>query len=240
MSGFSVRITGAGYGRLVIVPEFEITVPQGGVLVILGANGAGKSTALKAIAGMIRTEQRKITLDERDLSSLPTWRLVREGIAFAPDGARCFANQTVDENLFGAFQAVCPGNDTRRYLERRDRVRELFPILAVKAGQLAGSMSGGQRQMLVIARALMIDPKVIVLDEPSAGLAPKLVEEVFADLGRIKQMSGTTMVMAEQNVGGAQAIADHCVVLEGGRVVLDGPAADMFHDDRLRTAYLSL
>jgi branched-chain amino acid transport system ATP-binding protein len=240
MDGFSARITGAGYGRLVIVPELELFVPRGQVLVILGANGAGKSTSLKAIAGMVKTSQRKIALDGRDLSLLPTWRLVQEGIAFGPDGAKCFANQTVEENLLGAFQAVHPVRDAKLYRERRDRVHELFPILGQKASHLAGSMSGGQRQMLVIGRALMIDPKVIVLDEPSAGLAPKLVEEVFADLGRIKRKGGTTMIMAEQNVACAHAIADQCVVLESGRVALSGPAQELFRDDRLRTAYLSL
>jgi branched-chain amino acid transport system ATP-binding protein len=239
-SGFSARIAGAGYGRLIIVPQLEISVPPGQVLVILGANGSGKSTSLKAIAGMVKTVERRISLDGRDLSHLPTWRLVREGIAFGPDGARCFPNQTVEENLLGAFQAVRRAHDAKLYRERRDHVHELFPILVQKAAQLAGSLSGGQRQMLVIGRALMIDPKVVILDEPSAGLAPKLVEEVFADLGRIKHMGGTTMIMAEQNVACAQAIADQCLVLEGGRVVLSGPAQELFRDDRLRTAYLSL
>jgi branched-chain amino acid transport system ATP-binding protein len=240
MSGFVAAITGAKYGRLVIVPRLEISVSKGQVLVILGANGAGKSTSLKAIVGAVSTDRRLITLDGRDLSDLPTWRLVREGIAFAPDGAKCFPNQTVDENLLGAFQAVRRAHDSTLFRQRRERVHDLFPILATKANQLAGSMSGGQRQMLVIARALMIDPKVIVLDEPSAGLAPKLVEEVFVDLDRIKRSGETIMIMAEQNVRSAQSIADQCVVLESGQVVLSGPAEEMFRDERLRTAYLTL
>lgn len=240
MSAFAAKFTGAGYGRLVIVPELEISVPSGKVVVILGSNGAGKTTSLKAIASTVKTQTRSVSIDGEDISKLPTWQLVSRGIAFVPDGARCFPNLTVAANLLGAFQVGNPNADAALLKQRHARVHDLFPILKERANQLAGSLSGGQRQMLGVARALMIEPKVIILDEPSAGLAPRLVDEMFTDLERIKQSGDTTILMAEQNVAYAQQIADICIVLGEGKVVMSGPASELFQDDRLRTAYLGL
>jgi branched-chain amino acid transport system ATP-binding protein len=240
VNDFSARIAGAGYGRLVIVPELEISVPEGQVVVLLGSNGAGKTTSLKAIVGTVKAAQRSLTFRGEDISQLAPWQLVSRGIAFVPDGARCFAGLTVEENLLGAFRVANPSHTVKAYEARRGRVHELFPILKDRSRQLAGSLSGGQRQMLGIARALMIEPKVLILDEPSAGLAPRLVDEIFSDLRRIKESEHVSILMAEQNVAQAQKIADFCVVLAEGAVATRGAPTELFRDERLRTAYLGL
>lgn len=240
MNGFEASFERAGYGELVIIPELSLRVSGGEVLVILGSNGAGKTTALKAVVGMVNTARRRVRLDGEDLSGLAIWQIVRRGIGFVPDGARCFPNASVLDNLKGALQAVKrrpgPGEQERLFEE----VFALFPTLKERLSQLAGSMSGGQRQMLAIARALMTDPRVLILDEPSAGLAPKIVEELFEALGHIKARSGCAIVMAEQNVGYAMNIADRCLVLDEGRVSLAGSIEDVRKDERLRVAYLGL
>jgi branched-chain amino acid transport system ATP-binding protein len=237
---FEVSIDRAGYGELVILPHLSFSVSGGELLVLLGPNGAGKTTSLRAVVGTVDVARRDVKLDGDDLSALPAWRIARRGIAFVPDGARCFANATVAENLRGALEAVRP----RASAADRDRlfgtVFELFPVLRERSSQLAGSMSGGQRQMLAVARALMIEPRVLILDEPSAGLAPKIVEELFEALGRIKAASGAAIVMAEQNVAAAMSVADRCLVLDEGRVALAGSIDEVRNDERLRVAYLGL
>jgi branched-chain amino acid transport system ATP-binding protein len=240
MNRFDVDIERAGYGELVILPQLDFSVSGGELLVLLGSNGAGKTTALKATVGAVQAARRSVTLDGEDMSRQPTWRLAHHGIAFVPDGARCFANATVEDNLVGALEAVRPGAPAAHRERLFADVFELFSILEERLGQFAGSMSGGQRQMLAIGRALMIEPRVLILDEPSAGLAPKLVEELFEALGRIKMTTDCAIVMAEQNVAAAMSIADRCLVLEEGRVVLAGPMEDVRRDERLRVAYLGL
>lgn len=240
MSGFVARILGARYGRLTIVPELEISVPEGEVVVLLGSNGAGKTTSLKAIVGTVETAQRSVTFQGEDISNLPPWQLVRRKIAFVPDGVRCFAGLTVEENLLGAYRVANPSHSRADYEERRSRVHDLFPILKERSRQLAGSFSGGQRQMLGVARALMVEPKLLILDEPSAGLAPRLVDEMFADLQRIKETAGVSILMAEQNVAYAQRLADFCLILAEGAVVTRGQPSELFRDEKLRQAYLGL
>jgi len=237
---FEVTIEKAGYGELVVVPNLSLEVSGGELLVLLGPNGAGKTTSLRALVGTVETAARRLKLDGQDLSALSAWQLARARIAFVPDGARCFANATVEENLRGAFEALSPRDahgERRRLFEL---VFELFPILRERLGQLAGSMSGGQRQMLAVARALMIEPRVMVLDEPSAGLAPKLVEELFEALGRIKSTSGCAIVMAEQNFAAAMSVADTCLVLDEGHVALTGTMEEVTRNEKLRIAYLGL
>lgn len=240
MNRFDVALAGAGYGALTIVPELSLSVSGGEVMVLLGSNGAGKTTSLRAVVGTVRTRSRSVRLDGEDLSSLSAWQLARRAIAFVPDGARCFANASVIDNLTGALEALKPKATPAERKRLFDRVFDLFPILHERRRQLAGSMSGGQRQMLAISRALMIEPRVMVLDEPSAGLAPKLVEEVFEALGRIKAASGCAILMAEQNVAAAMSIADRCLILSEGRVMLQGDIDDVRNDERLRVAYLGL
>lgn len=238
MNRLDVNLTGAGYGALEIIPSLTLSVSGGEVMVLLGSNGAGKTTSLRAVVGTVRTQRRAITLDGEDLSGLNAWRLARKSVAFVPDGARCFANASVIDNLTGALEALHPNAAPADRKRLFDRVFDLFPILSERKAQMAGSMSGGQRQMLAISRALMIEPRVMILDEPSAGLAPKLVEEVFAALGRIKADSGCAILMAEQNVAAAISVADRCLVLSEGKVALEGKIDDVRNDERLRVAYL--
>jgi branched-chain amino acid transport system ATP-binding protein len=237
---FEISLEKAGYGELVVIPQLSFEVSGGELVVLLGPNGAGKTTALRAMVGTVDVGRRSLRLNNADLSALSAWELARAGLAFVPDGARCFSNATVEENLLGALEA------TGRAINAGSRKRlfelafELFPVLHQRLGQLAGSMSGGQRQMLAIARALMIEPRVLVLDEPSAGLAPKLVEELFEVLGRIKTSSGCAIVMAEQNFAAATSVADHCLVLDEGRLALSGTVDEVRSNEKLRVAYLGL
>ena len=222
MNRFEVAISGAGYGALVVVPQLSLSVVGGEVMVLLGSNGAGKTTSLRSVVGTVRTRSRSVRLDGEELSSLNAWQLARRSIAFVPDGARCFANVSVIDNLTGALEAIRPAATTAERKRLFDSVFELFPILHERREQLAGSMSGGQRQMLAISRALMIEPRVMILDEPSAGLSPKLVEDVFEALGRVKAASNCAILMAEQNVAAAIAVADRCIILNEGHVMLEG------------------
>jgi branched-chain amino acid transport system ATP-binding protein len=237
---FEISLERAGYGELVVIPQLSFQVSGGELVVLLGPNGAGKTTALRALVGTADVDRRSLRLDGAELSTLSAWELARAGLAFVPDGARCFGNATVEENLLGAFEAAgrAQGAVSRKRLF--ELVFELFPVLRQRLGQLAGSMSGGQRQMLAIARALMIEPRVLVLDEPSAGLAPKLVEELFDALGRIKASSGCAIVMAEQNFAAAMSVADSCLVLDEGRLALTGSVDEVRSNEKLRVAYLGL
>ncbi len=240
MNRFTAEIDNAGYGELVVVPKLSLSVAGGEMLVLLGSNGAGKTTSLRAIVGTITTARRAITLDGQALGALSAWRLARQRIAFVPDGATCFANASVEDNLIGALEAVNSKASAAHRSRLFEQVYTLFPILRERRSQLAGSMSGGQRQMLAVGRALMIEPRVLILDEPSAGLAPKLVEEMFETLARIKATSACAMLMAEQNVAAAMSIADRCAVLDEGHVAIEGPIAEVRKDERLRVAYLGL
>jgi branched-chain amino acid transport system ATP-binding protein len=240
VTSFSATLSGAAYGRLVVVETVSIAVEGGRMAVILGSNGAGKTTTLRAVFGTVTCASRSIALDGEPLDRLASWRLPGRGLVLVPDGARCFPNMSVRENLHGAFVAVHARGGAEPERRLLGQVFELFPVLRDKEHLAAGTLSGGQRQMLAIGRALMTEPRVLVLDEPSAGLAPKIVEELFEALARIKAERGCAIVMAEQNVGYATRVADHCLVLEEGRVVLDGPMATVRQDERLRTAYLGL
>lgn len=240
MNRFSAAIDNAGYGELVVVPKLSLSVTGGEMLVLLGSNGAGKTTSLRAVVGTVAASGRHIELDGEALAGLSPWQLARRRIAFVPDGATCFANASVEDNLVGALEAVNSRATGPQRARLFDQVYALFPILRERRGQLAGSMSGGQRQMLAVGRALMIEPRVLILDEPSAGLAPKLVEEMFETLARIKATSACAMLMAEQNVAAAMSIADRCLVLDEGHVAVEGPIAEVRNDERLRVAYLGL
>lgn len=240
MSRFRAAVASAGYGALKVLGPVQVAVEAGQMLVVLGSNGAGKSTALRAMLGAVASQGRQLALDGNDLSSLPVWRLPSQGICFVPDGARTFPNLTVLDNLHGAYAAVSRRPSLppeRRLLEQ---VFAYFPVLAQRQGAVSGTFSGGQRQMLALGRALMAAPLALLLDEPSAGLAPRIVEELFETLAAIKRESGCAIVMAEQNVGLATGLADQCIVLEEGSVALAGPMADVARHDRLRTAYLGL
>jgi branched-chain amino acid transport system ATP-binding protein len=240
MSAFVAHVSGARYGALTVLEDIRLAVEPGGMLVLLGSNGAGKTTSLRSAMGFVATARRSLSLGGRDLSALSPWQLARAGIVLVPDGARCFPNVSVLDNLRGAYAGTHARNSAAGFKRLYDEVCSFFPVLAERAQQMAGTMSGGQRQMLAVARALMAEPKVLLLDEPSAGLAPKIVEELFETLTLIKRERQCAMLLAEQNVGYAAQFGGDCVVLEEGRVALTGAMQQVLGDARLRTAYLGL
>jgi len=221
------------HGKVRAVSGASFTARPGEPVAILGRNGAGKSSLLAAIAGVIRPERGTVLLDGRDISREPADRRTRGGLVLVPEGRRIFPSLTVDEHLrLGGFRSR--GHDLVR---RLDRVRTLFPVLEERAAAPAGQLSGGQQQMLVIARALMAAPTVLVLDEPSLGLAPRAVAEVYTRLETLRN-AGMTIVLVEQQVTRALHFATEAIVLELGRIVAHEPAATLAGDPRLLTAYL--
>ncbi len=220
------------YGPIDALLGLSIEAPKGSVVCILGPNGAGKSTTLKAIAGVVRPRKGRVTLEGRDITRVGPSRKLSEGIALAPEGRRILSDFSVRDNLRVGGHLLSRGK-----LEARIReVVELFPLLADRMNQPGGSLSGGEQQMLAIARALMTEPAVLLLDEPSLGLAPIVTRQVFDAVARIRQQ-GTTTVLVEQN-SLALTVADHGYVLSEGRLRHDGPAQELFGDERLRRAYL--
>jgi branched-chain amino acid transport system ATP-binding protein len=233
LSALAVDRLVAGYEPgLPIVRSASIHVEQGEIVAILGPNGAGKSTLIKAIAGLLTVVSGSIAFGGRNIAGLPAHRLIREGLAFVPQTENVFANLSVGENLelAGFFLG-------RNRAARLRAMFDLFPDLARQRALPAGRLSGGQRQMLAVARALLVQPSVIMLDEPSAGLSPKLVAEVFGKLAEVRR-TGVTILMVEQNVKAALALADRAYVLVEGRERLEGPAAELRHSSDLAKLYL--
>ncbi len=228
-----VRDVRAGYGRLEVLRGLSLEVPEGRVVTMLGANGAGKTTALRVIAGLLRPTAGRVTFQGRPITGLRPDRIVRRGVALVPETRELFLQMTVDENLeLGAF--------TRRDGRVRDDVEAvfaLFPRLRERRRQRAGTLSGGEQQMLAIARAWLARPRLLLLDEPSLGLAPALVDEIFERIDRIRR-EGTTVLLVEQNARLALEVADWGYVLETGRVVLSGNARDLADDRLVRESYL--
>ena len=220
------------YGPIEAIRGISIEAPKGSVVCILGPNGAGKSTTLKAIAGVVRPRKGRVTLDGRDITKLGPSRKLSQGIALAPEGRGIIADFSVKDNLRVGGHLL-----SRSKLEARLReLLELFPLLGERMDQPGGSLSGGEQQMLAIARAMMTDPAILLLDEPSLGLAPIITRQVFDAVARIREQ-GTTTVLVEQN-SLALTVADHGYVLSEGQLRHDGPAQELFGDDRLRRAYL--
>ena len=216
-----------------ILENVDLTVGAGEIVTLIGSNGAGKTTTLKTISGMLHPRKGTVTFDGRDISRRPAHELVRLGIGHAPEGRRIFSRMTVLENLqMGAFT-----RDQKTIGPDIDRVMELFPRLRERTYQLGGTLSGGEQQMLAIGRALMSEPRVLLLDEPSLGLAPILVQLVFEKIKDINAQ-GTTVLLVEQNALQALSIAHRGYVLQTGKVVLDGPADDLIKNDMVRKAYL--
>jgi branched-chain amino acid transport system ATP-binding protein len=223
----------AGYGEIQVLHGIDLEVYPGEVVVVLGANGAGKTTTLRAICQMIDVKG-TVEFEDQQLVGRATTDVVRRGIAHVPQGRGTFPDLTVEENLeVGAY--------TRKDGEARSDVDSrlsIFPRLGERRTQLAGSMSGGEQQMLAIARALMGRPKLLLLDEPSLGLAPIIVQDLFRRLGELNQEQGTTMLVVEQNANLAFSIANRAYVLEAGEIAISGRAEDLRHDDAIRKAYL--
>ncbi len=223
----------AAYGLVQVLHGISLEVAHSEVVVVLGANGAGKTTTIRAICGMVSTTG-SIHLDGHDIAGKATADIARLGVAHVPQGRGTFADLSVEDNLqLGAF--VRKDKDVRADI---DRWYEVFPVLGDRRQQSAGTLSGGEQQMLAIARALMSRPDLLLLDEPSLGLAPLIVQDLFHRLGDIKAELGTTMFVVEQNASLALAIADRAYVLEAGQIVLGGTAAELQEDDAVRRAYL--
>jgi branched-chain amino acid transport system ATP-binding protein len=207
------------------------------VVSIIGTNGAGKSTLLKAISGLNKQRSGRITFDGRDIIDLSANRIVALGLSQVAEGRQIFAHMTVEDNIhLGAYLYHRPKN--RQEIQSRiEQVYELFPILAKRAKQISGTLSGGEQQMLAIGRALMTRPKLLLLDEPSMGLAPIIVQEIFDTIKRLNRL-GMTILLVEQNARAALQIADFSYVLETGQVVLSGPAEELLDDPKVKEAYL--
>jgi len=220
------------YGAVTALRGARLTVDAGEIVTLLGANGAGKTTTLRTISGLLRPRAGQVLLDGEPLSKIPAHQLVRRGVAHSPEGRRIFPSMSVRENLLmGAF------HDRKHVAKDLERVFGLFPRLQERISQAGGTLSGGEQQMLAIGRALMSRPRLLLLDEPSMGLAPLVVQTIFEVIAQINA-DGVAVLLVEQNAAQALKIAHRGYVLETGQVVLDGPAADLLADDRVRQAYL--
>jgi branched-chain amino acid transport system ATP-binding protein len=229
----------AGYGLSEVLLGASLEVKAGTVVALIGANGAGKTTTMRAISGLIRPTRGSVLLDGKPVHGLPASRIARLGLAHSPEGRKVFGPLSVEDNLLlGAYRRLPRFFGFRRQAASDlDRVYELFPRLRERRRQLAGTLSGGEQQMLAIGRALMARPKVMLLDEPSMGLAPVIVQEVFRTIQRLKQ-EGMTMLLVEQFAKTALAVADYAYVMERGRVAIHGAPADLRKDERMLAAYL--
>jgi branched-chain amino acid transport system ATP-binding protein len=226
----------AGYGSFQALFGVSLEIAYGEAVAVVGANGAGKTTLMRVISGLIDTTSGRFTLEGRSLAHLPAHRIVTAGIAHVPENRRLFPRLSVEENLrMGAFIPAARA----RFAERIDWVYALFPRLKERRHQLAGTMSGGEQQMCAIGRALMSKPKILLMDEPSAGLAPLVVEQVF-DLVRRIRAEGLTVLIVEQNVQQVLDVVDRAYVLDVGRMRRSGSAAELRHDPLIREAYLGL
>lgn len=228
----------AGYGKVQVLHGLDMRIEQGQLVTLIGSNGAGKTTTLRALSGMIVPQAGRIMLAGADIAGLPSHAITRRGLAHSPEGRRVFATMPVVDNLvMGAFPRLTgsrPRGDVQADL---DRMFALFPRLAERRAQLAGTLSGGEQQMLAMARALMLNPDVLLLDEPSMGLSPRLVAEVFATIARLKA-ARMTMLLVEQFAAAALEVADFGYVMENGRIAASGPAAQLRDDPAVRAAYL--
>jgi branched-chain amino acid transport system ATP-binding protein len=224
----------AQYGATKVLHGLGFTVEAGGITAILGANGAGKTTTLRAVCGMVRTAG-SVRFEGQRIDGKATEEIVRLGIAHTPEGRGTFMDLTVQENLrLGAYVRSDRGAITRDF----ERVYQYFPVLGQRQGQQAGTLSGGEQQMLAVARALMSRPRLLLLDEPSLGLAPLLTREIFRIVRAINRDEGVSVLLVEQNAAMALELADHAYLLETGRVVMSGPSADLQRDDSIRRSYL--
>ncbi len=230
-----VRGLAAGYGRAEILTEIDLAIEPGAITALLGRNGAGKSTLIKTLIGLVRPRAGAIDFAGQDITKLPPWRIARLGLGYVPEERRIFTDLTVAENLMVGVQ---PARDGRPAWTLA-RIFALFPNLAERAHASARQISGGEQQMLAIARTLMGNPSLLLLDEPSEGLAPVIVAEMIIMLRRLRD-SGVTILVAEQNLGFATALADHAVILETGRLVWTGAMAGLTADQALRTRYLGV
>ena len=223
------------YGAIQAVRDVSIEVPRGEVVTIIGANGAGKSTLLKSIVGLEPVTNGQVFLDGQDITSTPAHRRTGMGVALSPEGRGVFSDQSVRDNLLlGAYSKKASAAQTERKIEH---FFGLFPRLRERQEQAAGTMSGGEQQMLAIARALMSEPKLLLLDEPSLGLAPLIIKDIFNTIRTLRE-TGLTILLVEQMANQALGVADHAYVLETGRITHQGKGSDLLNDPKIRAAYL--
>ena len=228
----------AGYGKVQVLHGISISVPKGKIVTLIGSNGAGKTTTMRAISGMIKPDAGRVTLSGQEITGLASHQIAKRGLAHSPEGRRVFPTLSVLDNIrMGAFVRYTnarPRGDVESDLQK---ALEMFPRLKERTHQLAGTLSGGEQQMLAMARAVMLNPDVFLLDEPSMGLAPILVEEVFHTISRLKSQ-GVTMLLVEQFAAAALKVADYGYVLENGRISVHGPASQLKDDPAVKAAYL--
>jgi len=223
------------YGAIEALAGISFAIPQGAIVTLIGGNGAGKTTTLRTISGLLKAKSGTITFAGENISALPAHEIVARGLCHVPEGRMVFSNLTVDENLaMGAYLL----RDRARIARNRDYVFTVFPRLQERLKQIAGTLSGGEQQMLAIGRALMGDPKLLMLDEPSLGIAPRLIGTIFEKVVEINRKHGITVLLVEQNANLALDVSTHAYVLETGRVVMEGPSATLRNDPQLKTTYL--
>ncbi|WP_354639539.1 ABC transporter ATP-binding protein [Kitasatospora camelliae] len=222
------------YGKIEAVKGISFSVNQGEVTTLIGTNGAGKTTTLRTLSGLLKPTSGKITFDGAPLNAIPAHKIVSLGLAHSPEGRHIFPRMTIEENLLlGAFLR----KDSAGIAEDVERAYTLFPILGERRKQAAGTLSGGEQQMLAMGRALMSRPKLLMLDEPSMGLSPLMMQKIMATIVELKA-AGTTILLVEQNAQAALSLSDQGYVMEIGNIVLTGTGADLLHDDSVRKAYL--
>lgn len=227
----------AYYGAIKALDNISLKIDAGKIVSIIGSNGAGKSTLLKSISGLIQKKTGDITFNGSSIASQPASKMAKKGICHVLEGRQLFAHLTVLENIeLGAYSCYSPKNRTL-IEERKEHIFELFPVLKDRASQISGTLSGGEQQMLAIGRALMANPKLLLLDEPSLGLAPRIVHEIFKIIKNLNQQ-GTTILLVEQNANVALGISDYAYVLETGRVILEDTGANLLANDNVQKAYL--
>ena len=224
------------YGAINAVAGISFEIPESGIVTLLGGNGAGKTTTLHTLSGLLRPKSGKITFCGEDITRLPSHEIVARGLGHVPEGRMVFANLSVAENL--AMGAFLHHADKTRNAETREHIFALFPRLKERIKQTAGTLSGGEQQMLAIGRALMGRPKFLMLDEPSLGIAPRLITTIFEKIVEINRTQGITILLVEQNANLALEISTHGYVLETGRIVCSGPSADLRANPQLKAAYL--
>jgi branched-chain amino acid transport system ATP-binding protein len=234
----SIKNLQAGYGKVRVLHGISLEVPRGKVVTLIGSNGAGKTTTMRAVSGMIKPVSGEISLAGKRIDGEESYTIAKLGLAHSPEGRRVFATMTVTDNLtLGAFPRLTGSRPKGDVAGDLDRAMELFPRLKERRNQLAGTLSGGEQQMLAMARAVMLNPEIVLLDEPSMGLAPILVEEVFRIITDLKSR-GITMLLVEQFAAAALKVADYGYVLENGRISVHGEAAKLHDDPAVKAAYL--
>lgn len=223
------------YGGIVALNGINMTIPDGKIVTLVGANGAGKSTTLRSITKLVTPSEGSITYDGKELTSMSTQDIVKLGITLVPEGRHVFADMTVEENLkIGAYLR----KDKQNLKQEIEFIHEMFPILKKRSGQLSGTLSGGEQQMLAVGRALMSKPKLLMMDEPSLGLAPLVIKDIFEIIKKVNREQGMTILLIEQNANAALKIADYGYVMETGTIGLEGTGEELLANERVKELYL--